>query len=289
MAIHGSSVNYFEWAAGTDYAPASTFKCFDGITSLEIDKPYENSQSQGLNQLEMSASKKGPNMNIIRLGVEYHSLDFFRLMQYKVGTTTKRVSNEAPITIQGEVLKGGKYFDFASAIVSNATIDFSMTGPATGTAEIHALTMPNAAATGMSGGAHAAAITTTPYAFGSVVYLEKNSVEKPLRSASFSMTNVLAESHAFNSTAASDPTGFAVGGWDTTLSVTLEDDGATDWDAMEAATADTLILHCDATDDLTFSNCAFTNGVLGDDNGINTITFDCLYSGVAITAAGFDS
>jgi hypothetical protein len=149
--------------------------------------------------------------------------------------------------------------------------------------------MPDAAATGMLGGAHAAAITTTPYSFGSVVYLEKNSVEKALRSASFSMTNVIAESHAFNSTAAREPTGIAVGGWDTTLSIVLEDDGATDWASVEAGTADTLVLHCDATDDLTFSDCVFTNPVLGDDNGINIVTLDCLYSGVAITAAAFDT
>ena len=289
MAIHGMSNDYFEWYPGTTYDDSVAFKCFDVITSIEISQPYENSQSQGCNQLEMSASQKGPRTNIIRLGVEYHSLDFFRLMQYATGTTTKRVSGEAPITIMGEVCKGGNYYDFTSAIVASASIDFSMTGPATGTVEIHALTMPNAATSGLGAGSHAAAVTTKPYAFGSVVYLEKNSTEKAMRSASFTMTNTIQESHAFNSTGASDPTGFAVGGWDTTLSVVLEDDGVTNFDLAEAATADSLVLHCDANDSFTFANCAFTNPVAGDDNGINILTLDCLHSGVTIAATGFDS
>ncbi len=288
MAIHGSSDIYFEWALGTAYVPASTFKCFDVITSIEFDQPYSNSQSRGSNQLEASASKKGPRMNIIRLGVEFHSLDFLRLAMYKVGTTTKRATGEAPITIQGEFKKGGQFFDFTSAVVANVSINFSLTGPATGTVEIHALTAPNAAVTGMSGGAHAAAVTTTPYAFGSLIYLIKLAAEKPMRSAVFNLTNQLVESHAFNSTGAPDPTGLAIGGFEHTLSVVLEDDAGTDFDLAEAATADTLVLHCDAADSLTFSDCAFTNPVLGDDNGIDVITLDCLNSGVAIAAAAFD-
>jgi hypothetical protein len=289
MGVHGEADNTFEWAAGTDYAPASAFKCFDVINSIEINQPYENSQSKGLNQLESSASTKGPRMNIIRLGVEFHSLDFLRLALYKIGTTTKRVSGEGPITIQGEIKKGGKFFDFANAVVTNVTMDFSMTGPVTGAVEIHALTMPNAAATGMLGGSHAAAVTTTPYSFGSIIYFEKNSVEKAMRSAAFSLTNQASESHAFNSTGASDPTGLGVGGWEHSLSVVLEDDGAVDFDLAEDATADTVVLHCDAADDLTFSTCAFTNPVLGDDNGINILALDCPNAGVAITAAAFDT
>jgi len=289
MTIHGESDIYFEWAEGTTYVPASTFKCFDVITSIDFDQPYENSQSRGSNQLEPSASRQGPRMNIIRLGVEFHSMDFPRLAMFKGEATTKRVAGESVTTIQGEFKKGGQYFDFTSGVVTNVTMDLSMTGPVTGTVEIHALTAPNAAATGMSGGSHAAAITTAPYAFGSIVYLEKNSVEKSMRSANFSLTNQASESHAFNSTGATDPTGIAIGGFEHTLSVVLENDGIVDFDLAEAATADTLILHLDDVDTLTFSDCVFTNSVLGSDNGIDIITLSCLNSGVAIAAAGYDT
>lgn len=289
MAIHGLADNYFEWAAGTTYVPASAFTMFDVTTDISFESLYDNSQSQGSNQLQKSASVQGPRTHRITLGVQYHSLDFIRLAMYKVGTTTIRVAGEGPITIQGEIKKGGIFYDFANAVVSNVTMDFSMTGPTTGTVEIMPLTLPNAAATGMSGGSHASAVSTAPYAFGSAIYLEKNAVERPVRSASLSLTNQTTASHAFNSTGANDPTGLAHGGFDLTLSLTIEADAVTDWDLTEAHTADTVILHMDATDDLTFSNCAFTNPRLGNDNGIDTITVDCLFSAVAITAAAFDA
>ena len=288
MAIHGEADNYFEWALGTDYDGDETFKCFDVITSIEFNQPYKNSQSKGLNQLEASASQQGPRINIIRLGVEFHSLDFLRLAMYKVGTTIKRIIGEAPVTIMGEFKKGGKFFDFANAVVSNVSMNFSLTGPVTGSVEIHALTCPNAAATGLGLGSHAVAVSTKPFAFGSTIYLEKNSVEKAMRSAIFNLVNQLAESHAFNSTGALDPNGMAHGGFEHTLSVTLEDDGAIDFDLVEVHTADTQVLHCDALDSLTFADCAFTNPVLGDDNGINTLALDCPNSGVTIAATAYD-
>lgn len=289
MVIHGQADNSFEWAVGTDYAPASTFKCFDVVTDIRVESLYENSQSQGANQLQKSAAVQGPRTHGINLGVEFHCLDFIRLAMYKVGTTAIRQPGEAPITIQGEVKKGGSFYDFANAVVSVVSMDFAMTGPVTGTVTVIPLTIPNAAATGMSGGAHAAAVSSTPYAFGSLIYLEKDSVEKAVRSASLSLTNQTVASHAFNSTGAPDPTGLAHGGFDITLSITLEDDGEVDFDLTEAFTADTVILHMDAADDLTFSDCVFTNPKLGNDNGIDTITLDCQFSAIAITAAAFDA
>lgn len=289
MAVHGISDNYFEWAAGTTYAPASTFKCFDVITDVSVESLYENSQSQGANQLQRSAAVQGPRTHGINLGVEFHCLDFIRLAMYKVATTAIRVTGEAPITIQGEAKKGGSFYDFANAVVSAVSMDFSMTGPVTGTVTIMPLTIPNAAATGMLGGAHAAAVTTKPYAFGSAIYLEKNSVEKAVRSASLSLTNQIAASHAFNSAGTPDPTGLAHGGFDITLSITVEGDGEIDFDLTEAFTADTVVLHMDATDSLTFSDCVFTNPRAGNDGGIDTLTVDCLFSAIAIAAAGFDA
>ena len=289
MAIHGDSDNLFEYAEGTVYDGAATFKCFDVVNSVEFEQPYDNSRSKGLNQLEASATVKGPRRNIIRLGVEFHSLDFLRLAVYKGSATTKRVSGEAATTIMGEFKRGGKFFTFTSAIVASVTLNFSLTGPVTGTVEIRAVTIVNAAATGLTTGAHAAAVITTPYAFGSLVYFEKNSVEKSMRSATFNLTNQITESHAFNSTGASDPTGIAVGGFEHSLSATFEDDDAVDFDLAEAATADTVVLHCDALDSLTFSNCAFTNPVLSNDNGINVIKMDCPNSEVAIAAVGYDA
>lgn len=289
MAVHGLADNYFEWAAGTAYVPGSTFKMYDVTTDISFESLYDDTQSQGSNQLQKSASVQGPRTHRINLGVEFHSLDFVRLAMYKVGTTTIRTTGEAPITIQGEIKKGGSFYDFANAVVSSISMDFSMTGPTTGNVEIMPLTIPNAAATGMSGGAHASAVSTSPYAFGSAIYLEKNAVEKAVRSASLNIVNQTAPSHAFNSTGANDPTGLAHGGFDITLSITIEADGVTDWDLTEAHTADTVILHMDGTDSLTFSDCAFTNPRLGNDNGIDTITVDCLFSAIAIAAAGFDA
>lgn len=289
MAIHGLADNYFEWASGTAYAAGSTFKMFDVTTDISFESLYDDSQSQGSNQLQKSASVQGPRTHRISLGVEYHSLDFIRLAMYKVGTTTIRVTGEGPITIQGEVKKGGSFYDFTSAVVTSVSMDFSMTGPTTGTVEIMPLTIPNAATTGMSGGAHATAVATKPYAFGSAIYLEKNSVEKAVRSATLNLTNQTVASHAFNSTGANDPTGLAHGGFDLTLSLTIEADGEIEWDLTEAATADTVVLHMDATDSLTFSDCVFTNPRVGNDGGIDTITVDCLFSAIAIAAAGFDA
>lgn len=289
MAVHGIADEYFEWYPGTTYDDSAAFKCFDVITSIEISRPSDDAQSQGLNQLEMSASQPGPCTYVIRLGVEYHSLDFFRLIQYATGTTTKRVVGEAPISIMGEIKKGGEFYTFGTAYVVSASADCSLTGPVTGTVEIHATTLENSATSSLDTGSHAAQVTTKPYAFGSTIYLEKNSTEKAMRSASLNMTATLQESHAFNSAGTEGPTGFAFGGWDTTLSVVVEHDGVTNFDLVEAATADTLVLHMDASDSFTFSNCAFRNPVHSNDNGIAITTMDCLHSGVAIAATGFDS
>lgn len=289
MTVHGLAENYFEWAAGTAYAPDSTFKCYDVVNNVNIESLYENSQSQGANQLQKSAAVQGPRTHLVNLDVQFHSLDFIRLAMYKVGTTTIRTIGEAPITIQGEVKKGGSFYDFANAVVNSVNMNFSMTEPVSGSVSLMPLTLPNAAATGMSGGAHAAAVTTTPYAFGSAIYIEKNSVEKAVRSAALTLTNQTVASHAFNSTGASDPTGLAHGGFEISLSVTLEDDGETDFDLTEAFTADTLILHMDATDALTFSDCVFTNPKSGNDNGIDILTLDCQFSAISIAAAGFNT
>lgn len=289
MAIHGLADNYFEWAEGTVYVPASTFKCFDVITDISFESIYNNSQSQGANQLQRSASVQGPRTHKITLGAEYHSLDFLRLAMYKTGATTIRTSGEAPTVIQGEIKKGGSFYDFANAVVSNVSMDFSMTQPVTGTIEIMPLTLPNAAATGMSGGAHAAAVATKPYAFGSAIYLEKNSVEKSVRSASLNLTNQTVASHAFNSSGTPDPTGLAHGGFDISLSLVLEDDGETDWDLTEAHTADSIVLHMDSNDSLTFADCVFSHPKAGNDNGIDTISVDCEWSAISILAAGYDA
>lgn len=289
MTIHGESDIYFEWAEGTAYDGDEAFKCFDVITSLEFNQAYENSQSRGLNQMEASEAVQGPRRNILRLGVEFHSMDFLRLAMFKGGSTAKRVVGEDPTLIMGEFRKGGKYFDFANATVSNVTMNFSMNGPVTGSVEIHAVTAPNAATSGIGAGSHAPAVTSTPYAFGSVVYLEKNSVEKALRSAAFNLTNQVSESHAFNSSGSVDPTGIAIGGFEHALSIVLEDDGAVDFDAAEAHTTDTLILHCNAADSLTFANCAFTNPVLSNVDGIDVLNLDCPNSGVVVAAGAYDA
>jgi hypothetical protein len=289
MTVHGIADEYFEWYPGTTYDDSAAFKCFDVITSIEISRPSDDTQSQGCNQLEMSAPQPGPCTHVIRLGVEYHSLDFFRLLIYASGTTTKRVVGEEPISIMGEIKKGGEYYTFGTAYVVSASADCSLTGPVTGTVEIHATTLDNAATSSLDLGSHAPQVTTKPYSYGSSIYLEKASTPKAMRSCSINMTATAQESHAFNSAGTEGPTGFAFGGWETTLSVVVEHDGITNWDLAEAATADTLVVHMDASDSFTFSNCAFRNPVNGSDNGIAVTTMDCLHSGVAIAATGFDS
>ena len=70
----------------------------------------------------------------------------------------------------------------------------------------------------------------------------------------------------------------------------MEADGAVEFDFTEAHTSTgNVVLHFDAADYLTFTGGVLTNPRYGNDAGIDTLTVDCLFSGMTITATAYES